>query len=124
MNETPNSEGNLTDEFRILGQNLVNTLHAAWQRPERKKLQQEIETGLSELVDTLKNEADTFVESPTGQKMKTEVDNMRQRVQTGEADAAIKSELLKALQTVNAELQKAVDRLSTQAPTAGDEKSE
>lgn len=111
MTEGPKFEDNLTDEFRTLGQNLLNTLHAAWERPERKKLQQEIEDGLSELVNTLKDEADTFASSPTGQKVKTEAEDLRQRVQTGEVDTAIRSELLKALQTVNAELKKAAGRL-------------
>jgi chemotaxis protein histidine kinase CheA len=111
MNDNPNSEENLTDEFRSLGQNLLETLHAAWERPERKKLQQELEDGLSELVNTLKTEADTFASSSTAQKVKTEAEDLRQRVQTGEVDTAIRSELLKVLQTVNAELKKAANRL-------------
>lgn len=111
MNDTPKPEENLTDEFRNLGQNLLDTLHAAWERPERKKLQQELEDGLSELVNTLKSEADSLASSPTGQKVKTEADNLRQRVQTGEVDSAIRSELLKVLQTVNAELKKAASRM-------------
>ena len=111
MNDEPNSEGNLTDEFRTLGRNLLNTLHAAWDRPERKNLQQEIENGLSELMDTLKSEAGNVASSPTGQKVKMEAEDLRQRVQTAEVDTAIRSELLKALQTVNAELKKAATRM-------------
>ena len=79
MNQS--SEGNLTDEFRTLGRNLLNTLHAAWDRPERKNLQQEIENGLSELMDTLKSEAGNVASSPTGQKVKMEAEDLRQRVQ-------------------------------------------
>lgn len=124
MNEDSKFEDNLTDEFRTLGQNLLSTLHAAWERPERKKLQQEIEDGLSELVNTLKNEADSFASSPTGQKVKTEAEDLRQRVQTGEVDTAIRSELLKALQTVNAELKKAASKLGTDQDQTGNDQTD
>jgi hypothetical protein len=111
MNDSPKPEENLTEELRLLGRNLLSTLQAAWDRPERKNLQQEIETGISELVNTLKNEAGNVASSPTGQKVKSEAEDLRQRVQNGEVDTAIRSELLKALQTVNTELKKAATRL-------------
>jgi hypothetical protein len=124
MNEAPKPEDNLTDEFRSLGRNLLNTLQAAWDRPERKNLSQEIETGLTELINTLKDEAGNLASSPTGQKVKTEAEDLRQRVQTGEVDTAVRSELLKALQTVNAELAKAVSRLAgDQDRTGNDQES-
>jgi hypothetical protein len=119
MNDEPNSEGNLTDEFRSLGRNLLNTLHAAWDRPERKNLQQEIENGLTELMATLKSEAGNIASSPTGQKVKLEAEDLRQRVQTADVDTAIRSELLKALQTVNAELRKAAGHIGGDQEKAG-----
>jgi hypothetical protein len=119
MDDTPKPEGSLTEEFRSLGHNLLNTLHAAWDRPERKNLQQEIEDGLSELVTTLKNEAGNLTSSPTGQKVKQEADDLRQRVQNGEVDTAIRAELLKALQTVNAELKKAAGRIGVDQDQTG-----
>jgi hypothetical protein len=121
MNDEPNSEGNLTDEFRSLGRNLLNTLHAAWDRPERKNLQQEIENGLTELMATLKNEAGNITSSPTGQKVKLEAEDLRQRVQTADVDTAIRSELLKALQTVNAELKKAASHIGGDQEKASSE---
>lgn len=122
MNEKPNPEENLTDEFRNLGENLIKTISAAWERPERKKLQQEIEEGLTEMAKTIKKETDSFKESPTGQQFKTDVEDLRQRVRSGEAETAIRSELLKALRTINAELDKAVNRIKEDKPTSGAEK--
>jgi hypothetical protein len=118
MNENPKPEENLTDEFRSLGENLINAISAAWERPERKKFQKEIEDGLTELTQTLKKEADTFKESPTGQQLKSDVEDLRQRVNSGEAEAAIRSELLKALQTVNVELKKVVTRIQKEDSSA------
>ena len=117
MDDKPSSEESLADEIYNLGQNLIKTLHAAWESPERKKLQQEIETGLSELAQTLQQEADTFAESPTGQRMKSDLDELRQKVRNSEAEAKIRSELLQAFKVVNTELQKVASRLSTEDST-------
>jgi hypothetical protein len=43
MSENPQSDEGLADAFRKLGVNLVETLRSAWDTPERKKLQQEVE---------------------------------------------------------------------------------
>ena len=119
MDNSPKPEENLTEEFRTLGRNLLGTLQAAWDRPERKNLQQEIESGLSELVNTLKNEAGTIASSDTGQKVKSGAQDLRQRVQNGEVDTALRSELLKALQTVNAELKKAATHIAGEQEQSG-----
>jgi hypothetical protein len=106
VTENPQSEGNLSDEFRALGENLIKALHSVWESPERKKLQQEIEDGLNQLATTLKSEASTFNESPTGQQLKSDFEDLRQRVRSGEAEAKAREELLKALKLINTELDK------------------
>jgi uncharacterized membrane protein YccC len=110
MTDDPKGEGSISDEFRSLGENLVKTLRAVWDSPERKKLQQEIEDGLAEVAALLKTEASNISASPTGQQLKSEFEDLRQRVRSGEAEAKAREELLKALKIVNAELEKAVSR--------------
>ncbi|OGO25177.1 MAG: hypothetical protein A2W33_09680 [Chloroflexi bacterium RBG_16_52_11] len=121
MDDKPNPEESLADEFYNLGQNLIKTLHAAWDRPERKMLQQEIEEGLSELAQTLQREADTFVESPTGQRMKSDLEELHQKVRTGEAETKVRSELLEVFKVVNTELQRVVSRLQSEDSIPGEE---
>src|SRR5512139_2714442 len=123
MEDQPNPEESLADEIHNLGQNLIKTLHAAWDRPERKNLQQEIEEGLSELAQTLQQEADTFVESPTGQRMKSDLEELQQKVRSGEAETEIRSELLEVFKVVNTELQRFVSRLQTEDSIPGEESS-
>ena len=36
------ADGNLAEELGSLGKNLIGVLRAAWERPERQKLQQEV----------------------------------------------------------------------------------
>ncbi|MDD5466944.1 MAG: hypothetical protein PHS96_03985 [Anaerolineales bacterium] len=110
MDDTPHSEENLAEEFRQLGCNLVETLRAAWDRPERQKLQDELEAGLAELAATLKTEAENFAQTPAGQQLKSELDDLRQRINSGEAEQVARQEILNALRLVNAELEKAAGR--------------
>lgn len=115
--QTP-PEGNLADEFTNLGKNLLEVIQSAWQSPERKRVQQEIEQGLNELGDTLKVEAENFKSSPTGQQLKTDVEELGQRIRSGETQAKIQQELLAVLQTANTELQKVIQKWSASQPGA------
>jgi uncharacterized protein YukE len=108
--DQPENRPDLTDEFRALGENLARTLNAFWDSPERKKLQEEIESGLTELAATLRGEAEAFQQSPAAQQFKSDVEDIRQRVQSGEAAEKAREELLKVLKTINTELDKVASR--------------
>jgi uncharacterized membrane protein YccC len=114
MTEERPPEENLTDELRRLGKNLSEALRSAWESPERRRLQQELETGLNELTDTIRSEVRAFSESPTGQRFKADVEDVRQKVRSGEAETRVREELVNALRTVNAELQKVSERWASQ----------
>ena len=110
MSDSATAEDRLKDEFRSFGKNLVDVLHAAWESPERRKLQQEISSSLVELGAMLHEETTTFVESPTGQKLKSDLQDLGERLRSGEANDRIRQELLNALQTANAELERLINR--------------
>lgn len=110
MTDTPSPEKNLADEFRSLGRNLSEALRSAWESPERKDVQQQIEGGLSELGNTLQREHDNFVKSPAGQQFKSEIEEIGQRFQSGEAQAAMRQELLEVLQAANSGLKNLIDK--------------
>jgi len=103
-------EETLADEFRLLGKNLVDTAHAAWDSPERQRLQKEIEEGLSELGTTMTREYEQFRESSTGQKLRDDVNDISKRVRSSEIDTKIRADLISALQQVNTELEKITNR--------------
>jgi hypothetical protein len=112
MTENPQPENDLTEEFRNLGKNLVEVLRTAWDSPERKRLQQDIEDGLNEVGSTLRKEVENFSTGPTGQQLKTDVEELGERFRSGEAQAHVRNELLGALQMANIELQKVIERIS------------
>lgn len=112
MSEDKKPEDTLLDEFHNLGENLVNTFRAAWDNPERKRLQQEIEDGLTEMRSTMKLEVEGFREGPTGQRLKSDVDEFQEWVKSSNTEEQIRSELIKALNIANTELKKVADKLS------------
>lgn len=116
MSEKPTPEENLADEFHNLGQNLLGVLRAAWENPERKRVQQEFEKGLSELGTALKREAEYFAESPTSQRLKADVEGISERIRTTETQEKVRQEVLNILQTANVELQKVIERWAPGQP--------
>ncbi len=111
MSDNPSNDESVSDAFRLLGDNLLKTMRSVWDAPERKKLQSEIETGLADLADTVRKEIDSFNESPTGQRFKSDMSDLHERVRSTVTEASMREELLKALRLVNAELEKAASKL-------------
>jgi hypothetical protein len=106
-NQSEQSGSEIADELNALGLHLKEMLRTAWESPERKKIQQEIEAGLSDLGETINSAAIEFNESPTGQTLRADVEDIKERFRSGEVDTKIREEILKALRIVNTELEKA-----------------
>lgn len=115
MSDIPPEEEKLSEEIRSLGQNLLGIFQAAWDHPERKRVQNEIEKGLHDLGATLQQEADNFSRSPTGEKIKNEIDDIGTRINTGETRTRIYEDLISALKVANSELSGAIDRIEKAA---------
>lgn len=124
MTEKPSTEEGLAEEFQALGKNLMEALRAAWEKPERKRVQEQVMTGLNELGSTLKREADHFAASSAGQQIKNGVEQVGERLRSEEAQEKIRQELLSALQSANAELQKVIDRWKTASTNTKEEGTE
>lgn len=104
--DTPPPENEVVNELRNLGQNLKGILQAAWESEERRKLQSEIEAGLAEVQKAVGG----FAASPAGQRLKAEVHDLGERVRSGRVESQLRNDLLAALRTINAELEKAAKK--------------
>ena len=111
MSDTPPEKESIVDAFHQLGESLAGTIRAAWENPERKKVQAEIEEGLSDMTATLKSEVEKLQQSPAGQQLKTDIDEFSERVRSGETTEQLRQELLKVLQIASTELEKASTHL-------------
>jgi hypothetical protein len=95
MTEGEPNRNELNEEFRNLGKNLIDSLKSIWDNPERIKLQQEVEEGLDTFASTIKQEAEKFRQSPTGQQLELELDDLNQRIKSGEAEQLARQEFIK-----------------------------
>lgn len=116
MAEPRDSSNDVVGELKALGENLRLVLQAAWESDERKKLQGEVEAGLSDLVSALQSAGTEFAQSPAGQRLKAEAESLKTRVRDSHAEDRVRDELLSALRKANAELKKAAgkDRTGSQ----------
>ncbi len=124
MSENKAPENDIAEEFRNLGKNLAEAMRTAWESPERKRFQQEIEDGINAMGTTLRNEFENFIESPTGQRLRSDVKGIGEQIRTSEAQQRAREELLAALQRANIEIQRATQRwdASKDAQKDSDEK--
>jgi len=106
--ETP--EGDLSAELRELGHNLKAAAKTAWESEESRRLQQEIKNGLVALEAGLREASGELSSTETRQRVRTEVHEMGQRFRSGQVETQLRSDLMAALRTVNAELKKASQR--------------
>jgi DNA topoisomerase VI subunit B len=107
MNNEPNTDepksGDILEELRELGRNLGALVQSIWESEERKKVQTEIETGLRDVSKSLQELAN----SETGQTIKADLNELNERLRTGEMQEKVRSEVLSALRMANDGLKKA-----------------
>ena len=107
MSKTPSQQGDLSEEFRKLGSNLKEAVHAAWNSPDRQRLEGEIRTGLEHVTEALGDLAKEAAKSEAGQRFRSDLEHLEDRVKSGELEAKIRSDMLSALQNLNEELERA-----------------
>jgi len=126
MSDIPDPKGehkpnDLASEFENLGENLKKIIVGAWESEQRKNLQQDIEDGLTGLGDSLRQTAKEIQESESGQRFKSEAEDLRDRVRSGEMETKIRSDLQSVLHNLNKELEKVMPSAPTTEETGDEE---
>ncbi len=128
QNSTPDRSGDIAAEFVEFGRNIKIALQTAWASEDRRKLQSEIEKGLKEVGEALKQATNDFPRSQAAQILKTDAEDFQKRVQSGELEAKVRSEVLAVIQMANEQLKKAFsggtssEQRSAQPPAKPEEK--
>jgi hypothetical protein len=115
-NESKHSES-VENQFERLGENLRKAVEEAWQSEERKRLSEDVQAGIEEFADALRRTTNEFIESPTGQRMRADVDKLSSRVQEGEVADKVESELVRVLDRLNQKLEEAISSMATGSET-------
>ncbi len=115
MSEEPNPQPQDTigDEFKKLGSGLAQVLKSAWERPERKAITEEIQQGMEELGRSLRQAANEVSSSDIGQKVKSEVDQLRSQVESGQAEETLRKDIQAILKRINQELENLAVKINT-----------
>jgi len=109
----PPPEGELSEEFRKLGENIKQAAHAAWHSDESQKFKQELRSGLHALEAGLKDVTADLTTGETGQRLRAEVQDFSAKVRSGEVESRVRTDLLAALRSVNATLHKSAQAKPT-----------
>ena len=102
----------INEQFQKLSANFTAILHAAWNRPERQKLQSEIEAGLDELGHALRKITSEFQASDLGQQLITKATDVRVKIEQGTLEEKLHIELNQILKNVNRELENFVAKIN------------
>jgi len=104
MTEEKKAKDDIGNEFEKLGENIRQAVHGVWESEERKRISKEIHNGLVEIGAAFTRFGDEIAESPGGQRVREEVDDLGERIQSGEVGQKINDELVSLLQTINQKL--------------------
>jgi ATP:corrinoid adenosyltransferase len=112
MSDNPPPDPNISDAFQNLGNNLVQLMRTAWDSPERKHLQSEIEVSLTDLSSSIQEEVTNFQASPTGQQLKSNLTDIHEQIKSSEFQSRMRDEILDALKVANRELERVINHWS------------
>jgi ElaB/YqjD/DUF883 family membrane-anchored ribosome-binding protein len=110
-------------QFQVLGESLAQAMRTAWENEETQRRVQEMRTGLESMVQDVNKAIEDSASSPQAQKVREEAGRTVESLRSaGEKTAQeVRPQLIEALQQLNNELQKFVNRMERPAaPPPGD----
>ncbi len=115
MTDNNNNEygSNFSKEISDLGKNISDLFKTAWDSPQRKEVQKELESGMQEFKETVNRIAEDFSASETGKQIKSELNELKENISSGDLENEIENEILKALNKVNEELSNVINKWSS-----------
>ena len=105
MTEEKKSNSEIGNEFEKLGENIRQAVQGVWESEERKRIGKEIHDGLVEIGAAFSRLGEEFVESPGVQRVREDVDDFSERIQSGDVAKKINDDLVSLLQTINQKLE-------------------
>jgi ElaB/YqjD/DUF883 family membrane-anchored ribosome-binding protein len=104
-------------QFETLGQSLAQAVRTAWENEENQRRVQELRTGLESMVRDVGKAIDDSANTPQGQKIRQDAGRAVESLRNaGEQTVQeVRPQLIRALEQVNTELQKLIDRMQPAA---------
>lgn len=121
MVDKSENKNELIDSLHELGENLKGLFQSAWNSPERQEIKETVNKNLHEVGDTLNKAFSDFSQSPEGQHIKAEVDDLKKRVENGELESQLRTDVLDVLKLINKKFEKASSHWASSEQSKQDE---
>ena len=105
-------------QFETLGESLAQAFRTAWDSEQNQRRVQELRTGLESMVRDVSKAIEDSANSPQGQKIRQDAERAAESLRTaGEQTVQeVRPQLINALEQVNVELQKLINRMEQKNP--------
>ncbi len=112
-NSADNSWQEVGRQFQALGESLAQAVRSAWEEESTQRRVQEMRTGLEAMVRDVSKAIEDSASSPKGQKVRREAERTAEsvRVATEQTVQEVRPQLITALEQLNQELQKLINRM-------------
>lgn len=122
MTEPEANKETISNELKQLGQNFKTVLNAFWESEERKSATRQFEQGAAEIGKAFDKFAEDVTTSEVSKRLQNEVGDIQKRIQSGEMEEKVRSDVLHTLRRVNQELDQFTQRWSgsTEEQPAGE----
>jgi hypothetical protein len=82
--EKASDRPDLIEEFQTLGRTFAEAFESAWNSEERKRVEEEVRTGVQTFADEVDKVIREAKKSPTGERMTKEAEEMAKQVESSE----------------------------------------
>jgi len=108
-------------QFQALGASLAQAVRSAWNDEENRRRVQEMQSGLEAMVREVGDAISDTANSPQGQNLQQDAKRAAENlVDAGEKTVQeVRPHLMRALEQLNGELQKLVDRMNKGSGSSG-----
>jgi uncharacterized phage infection (PIP) family protein YhgE len=102
-------------QFQTLGESLAQAVRSAWENEETQRRVNEMRTGLESMAREVGKAVEDTANSSQGQKIRADAERAAEsvRVATEQTVQEARPQLINALQQLNSELQKLIDRIES-----------
>ncbi len=107
-------------QFQAMGESLAQAMRAAWENEETQRRVQEMRVGLESMARDVGKAVEDTANSPQGQRIRQEAEHTAEslRSATEQTVQEVRPQLINALQQLNEELQKLINRIE-KSPAPG-----
>ena len=99
-NQSDQENRSLSNELRLLGENLRKIVNSAWEIEERKKLEEDLAQELNDLNDSLQRSINEFSQSRTGQRIVENLEELNTMIRDEKVEEKVRSGAINLLQKI------------------------